>query len=100
MNNNEWFNIENNGEESILTECSKDACGDIVVPDGVTQISEYAFKGCARISSLTIPNSIQHIGLNAFYGCKALKKLDLPKASISIIGGKKFIGRFILTALD
>jgi hypothetical protein len=88
------------GEESILTECSNEAYGDIVVPDGVTQIAEGAFKGCEKITGITIPNCVQRIGLNAFYGCKSLIILDIPKASISIIGGKKFIGRFILTALD
>ena len=95
-----WFKIENKGEKSILIECSKGAYGDIVVPDGVTQIAENAFKDCTKISGLTIPNSVQTIGLNAFEGCTSLTKLDLPKASVSLIGGKKFMGRFILTAIE
>ena len=97
---NNWFRIEKNDEESILVECSKEACGDVVVPDSVTRIAENAFKGCTKINSLTIPNSVQSIGLNAFDGCTSLTTLDLPKASVSLIGGKKFIGRFILTAID
>lgn len=97
---NNWFKIENKDGESILVECSKEAFGDIVVPDGVTQIAEKAFKDCTNIVSLTIPNCVQKIGLNAFDGCESLKQLDLPKASASLIGGKKFIGRIILTAID
>lgn len=97
---NDWFKIESKGEERILVECSTEAYGDVVVPDGVTQIAENAFKDCTKISSLTIPNSVQTIGLNAFDGCTSLTKLDLPKASVSLIGGKKFMGRFILTAIE
>ena len=97
---NEWLKIEYKDEECVLVECSHDAFGGILVPRGVTQIAENAFKNCAQITGIIIPNSVQRIGLNAFDGCKSLKKLDLPKASISIIGGKKFIGHFILTALD
>jgi len=97
---NDWFKIEKKDVESILVECSKEAFGNVVVPNGITQIGENAFKDCTKINSLTIPNSIQTIGLNAFEGCKSLTKLDLPKASVSLIGGKKFIGRIILTAID
>ena len=97
---NNWLKIEKNDQESILVKCSKEACGDVVVPDSVTRIAENAFKGCTKINSLTIPNSVQTIGLNAFDGCTSLTTLDLPKASVSLIGGKKFIGRFILTAIE
>lgn len=96
---NDWFIIENKGEERTLVECSKEAYGDVVVPDGVTHIAENAFKGCAKISSLTIPNSVQKIEHNAFEGCGSLKKLDLPKASVSLIGGKKFMGHLILEVI-
>lgn len=95
-----WFRIENKNGESILAECAKDACGHIVIPDGVTHIAKGAFKNCNKISSLIVPNSVQRIGLNAFEGCTSLKKLVIPKASVTIIGGKKFIGRLLLTAID
>lgn len=97
---NNWFKIEKRDEERVLKECSKEAYGDIVVPVGVTQIAENAFRDCTNIISLTIPNTVQKIGLNAFEGCTSLTKLDLPKASVTLIGGKKFIGRFILTAIE
>lgn len=97
---NDWFKIKKKGKESILVECSTEAYGDVVIPDGVTQIAENAFKDCTKISSLTIPNSVQTIGRNVFDGCSSLITLDLPKASVSVIGGKKFMGRFILTAIE
>ena len=35
----------------------------------VTEIGEYAFKGCSGLTSIEIPNSITSIGVNAFYCC-------------------------------
>ena len=97
---NDWFTIEYKDEECILLECSREAYGDVMMPNGITQIAENAFNGCTKITSLIIPNSVQRIGLNAFEGCTSLKKLVIPKASVTIIGGKKFIGRLILTSVD
>jgi hypothetical protein len=97
---NNWFTIEIKDEECILLECSREAYGDIVVPSGVTRIADNAFKDCTKITSLIIPNSVQRIEKNAFSGCTSLKKIDLPKTSASLIGGKRFIGRLILTAID
>lgn len=99
MKMNFWFIIENNDEESILVECSQDAYGDVVLPNGITHIAENAFKDCNKITSLTIPNSVQRIGLNAFEGCTSLNELVFPKAYVTMIGGKKFIGSLILTAI-
>ena len=43
------------------------------IPDGVTEISDFAFFNCLKLSSLTIPNSVTSIGHNAFSKCNALK---------------------------
>ena len=50
---------------------------DLVIPEGVTQISQYAFVGAEAITSVTIPNSVKSIGSNAFNGCKSLSYLTL-----------------------
>ena len=50
---------------------------DLVIPGGVTQISQYAFVGAEAITSVTIPNSVKSIGSNAFNGCKSLSYLAL-----------------------
>src|SRR5699024_2966937 len=31
---------------------------DLVIPDGVTSIGEYAFNGCEELTSVEIPNSV------------------------------------------
>lgn len=39
---------------------------ELVIPDGVEQISDFAFAGCGGFTSLTIPESVTSIGNNAF----------------------------------
>ena len=45
---------------------------DLVIPEGMTSISEYAFAFCRSIKSVTIPDSVKSIGNNAFDGCSNL----------------------------
>ena len=40
---------------------------DLVIPDSVTSIRNYAFYGCSGLTSITIPNSVTSIGDDAFY---------------------------------
>ncbi len=40
---------------------------DLVIPDGVTAIPNYAFYGCHGLKSITIPNSVKSIGWSAFH---------------------------------
>ena len=42
---------------------------DVVIPNSVTNIGEFAFCGCTGMTSLTIPNSVTSIGQYAFYVC-------------------------------
>ena len=46
---------------------------DIVIPDGVTTIPDYAFCNAKNITSITIPNSVEFVGYGAFDGCSSLK---------------------------
>jgi hypothetical protein len=44
----------------------------IVLHEGVTQISNYAFNGCSHLNEIVIPASVQYIGESAFAGCTRL----------------------------
>lgn len=42
---------------------------DLVIPDGVATIREYAFNTCYTLTSITIPNSVKVIEDNQFTNC-------------------------------
>ena len=52
--------------------------GDLVIPDGVTSISSYAFSNCSSLTSITIPNSVTSIERGAFSGCTGLTSITIP----------------------
>ncbi len=52
---------------------------DLVIPEGVTTISDAAFWGCSEIVSVTIPDSVTHIGGYAFNACSKLENLTIGK---------------------
>ena len=43
--------------------------GTCIIPDGVIEIDESAFRGCTSLTSIDIPNSVTKIGEFAFKGC-------------------------------
>ena len=65
--------------------------GDLVIPNSVTTIDDYAFSNCYGLNgSLTLSNSLKTIGTSAFYWCQELKgNLTLPD-SVTTIGDNAF----------
>ena len=43
---------------------------NLVIPNGITKIENYAFEECSGLTSVTFPNSVTYIGESAFYGTK------------------------------
>ena len=54
------------------------------IPDSVTEIGRYAFKGCTSLTSITIPNGVTSIGESAFDGCTSLASVTIPDSVMSI----------------
>ena len=48
---------------------------ELVVPDGITKINNYAFYNCSGLTNIEIPNSVTSIGGSAFKECRNLKEV-------------------------
>ena len=57
----------------------KDKIKKVVVEDGITSISRYAFYECTGVISVNIPKSVSFIGDNAFNGCTSLKSVNMEE---------------------
>ena len=51
---------------------------DVTIPDTITGIGEYAFRGCKKLSSLTLPESIEYLG-TGFISGTSISSIVIPK---------------------
>jgi transglutaminase-like putative cysteine protease len=61
------------------------------VPEGVTEISPYAFRGNRQLQLVVIPKSVTEISEGVFYGCTALRSVTFM-GSVNLIGPFAFYG--------
>lgn len=48
---------------------------ELIIPNSVSSIGQYAFRGCSDITSVTFHGSVSTIDKNAFGGCTGLSKI-------------------------
>ena len=53
--------------------------GDVVIPEGVTEIGDNAFRGCDTLISIEVSDDVRTIGKRAFKECKLLRSARLPR---------------------
>ena len=92
-----WCRISFGNEHSCPLSCAKEFClngsavRELVIPDGITIIPNFAFYQCRSITSLTLSSSVYSIGSSAFENCTGLTSVDLS-TGLSLIGGSSFEG--------
>ena len=112
--------VFSDGSDKLLVDY-QGSNGDIVVPNSITQIYEYAFynntslltvtilsnvtsipayafAGCSDLTNVTIPNSVTSIDNCAFYNCRGLTGITIPD-SVTSIGMSAFDGCKGLTSI-
>lgn len=55
---------------------------EVILPENLTRIGNYAFNSCTGIKRLTLGVGITTLGQNAFYGCNALDTI-MSKSEIA-----------------
>ena len=58
--------------------------GNVVIPEGVTEIGSDAFEGCKKLKQVTIPEGVTKIGYQAFKSCSILTVVEIPETVIDI----------------
>ena len=56
---------------------------DLTIPDSITSIPEYAFRGCSSLRRVIIPESCKTVPQYAFEYCNNLQELNLPSTCVA-----------------
>ncbi len=72
---------------------------EIIVPDGTTMISDYAFYNFDQLRGISIPDSVETIGNYAFYGCNNLTDVIIGNGT-EYIGNSAFYGCDKMTGIS
>ena len=62
---------------------------EIIIPESVTTIVEYAFFNCTGLTSIVIPDAVTSINDNAFAGCTALHDITIGD-NVARVGSEVF----------
>ena len=57
---------------------------ELIIPENVMSIGNFAFSGCSFLTSITIPEGVTSIGDYAFYDCEGLTSITIPEGVTSI----------------
>lgn len=78
-----------NKDKTVLLAYPSGIVGEYVMPESVTEISEYCFNQNNNITGITFSKNLKHIGLSAFAMCMQIKELNFPDG-LEYIGDMAF----------
>ena len=64
-----------------------DSLTEVTIPNSVTSIEMCAFSRCTSLNNITIPNSVINIGAFAFSDCTNLRSVDISNSITNISNG-------------
>ena len=78
-------------------ELNNQEINDLIIPNSVTSIEDYAFYNCSSLASVTIPNSVTSIGEWAFSNCSSLDTIYVEASTPPAFGVEVFTNAPIST---
>ena len=72
--------------------------GELAIPDGVTEIKNYAFRSYDKLVNVTIPSSVKSIGRYALNSAKAV--IDIAAETPATVGSSAFHANAVLVVPD
>ena len=60
---------DDTGFDPATLQVGPEAAVDVVVPEGVTYLSQGAFSGCTGMKNITLPESLKTVGVVCFENC-------------------------------
>ncbi|MBQ3614045.1 MAG: leucine-rich repeat protein, partial [Bacteroidales bacterium] len=85
-----WNSATDYYSGEIFSGCS--SLKSITVPEGITELPDYAFYGCNYLQTVNLPDSLDIIGTSAFEGCSRLRYVNSAFASLTTIQSRAFYG--------
>ena len=56
----------------------------VMIEEGVTDISAFAFENCTKLTEISLPSSIRKISDGAFWNCSSLASIVIPEGVVSL----------------
>ncbi len=71
---------------------NEDMIYELIIPDGVEELEDYAFAGLSTLNKITLPATLSRIGAHAFEGCTGLTEIIINAKTMAGIGEASFYG--------
>jgi len=84
--------------QTTLIQCPAGKTGSYAIPESVTNVGDWAFEYCSRLTSVTIPNGVTSIGMLTFGGCASFTAVTIPD-TVTGLGDWAFGGCTSLTGV-